>query len=397
MRLLCLGVGLLLLSGCDRPKPMPDEENAVTAFALQRFVDADEISGAVTGVIGPDGLIAVEAFGLADIGQKSPMRKDALFWVGEMSRPMTAVALMMLVEEGKVRLEDPLEKYVPAFKDVKVQTPLGPVAPRRPITLRDLLAHTSGIHPAAATAPGAAIDTLTLAAMADKYASRPLTHEPGAQAVDSDNDSHLLGRVIEVASGRPFAEFMQEQLFYPLGMEDTTFWPDPDQLDLLAKPYARDQANGGLVEVRTQPFTLPLHASERTALPGVGLYSNVRDLGRFAQMLVQNGQLNGRRYLKPATLKQMIAATPGGRTVAGLTEGTRYGLGWQVVAEPKESDGALSPGAYGQSGSYGTQLWIDPVKRRAYLLLIQRGDAAQPVGGEIRKEFLQAVAEAYGR
>jgi len=397
MRLLCLGVGLLLLSGCDRPKPMPDEENAVTAFAVQRFVDADEISGAVTSVIGPDGPIAVEAFGLADIGQKSPMRKDALFWIGEMSRPMTAVALMMLVEEGKVRLEDPLEKYVPAFKDVRVQTPLGLVAPRRSVTLKDLLAHTSGIHPAAATAPGAAIDTLSLAAMAEKFASRPLTHEPGAQAVDSDNDSHLLGRVIEVASGRPYADFMQERLFDPLGMANTTCWPDPDQLDLLAKPYARDQASGGLVEVRNQPFTRPLHTAERTALPGVGLYSGVRDLGRFALMLLQDGQLDGRRYLKPATLKQMIAATTGGMAVAGLTEGTRYGLGWQVVAEPKDINEHLSPGTYGQSGSYGPLLWIDPVKRRAYLLLIQRADVAQEVRGEIRREFQKAVAEGYGR
>lgn len=397
MRLLCLGVGLLLLSGCDGPKPMPDEENAVTAFALQRFVDADEISGAVTGVIGPDGPIAVEAFGLADIGQKSPMRKEALFWIGEMSKPMTAVALMMLVEEGKVRLEDPLEKYVPSFKDVKVQTPLGPVAPRRPITLRDLLAHTSGIHPVAATAPGAALDTLPLAVMADKYAGRPLTQEPGTVSVDTDNDSHLLGRVIEVASGRPYAEFMQERLFDPLGMENTTFWPDPDQLDVLAKPYARDQTNGGLVEARNQPFTLPLHAADRTALPGVGLYSCVRDLGRFAQMLVQNGQLNGRRYLKPATLKQMTAVSAGSRTDGNMPEGLRIGLGFLVVAEPKETTAQLSPGSYGRSGRHGTLLWIDPAKRRAYLLLIQRADLAQPDRAEIAKEFLKTVTEAYGR
>lgn len=397
MRLLCLGVGLLLLSGCDRPKPMPDEENAVTAFALQRFVDADEISGAVTGVIGPDGPIAVEAFGLADIGQKSPMRKDALFWIGEMSRPMTAVALMMLVEEGKVRLEDPLEKYVPAFKDVRVQTPLGLVAPRRSVTLKDLLAHTSGIHPAAATAPGAAIDTLSLAAMAEKFASRPLTHEPGAQAVDSDNDSHLLGRVIEVASGRPYADFMQERLFDPLGMANTTFWPDPDQLDQLAKPYAKDRANGGLIEAKNPWFSLPLHDDRRTPFPAGGLYSCVRDLGRFQQMLLRQGQLDGRSYLKAATLKQMTAAQTGEAFATSLPKGQRMGLGCNLVGEPTDSTAGLSVGAFGQTAAYGPQAWIDPVKQRAYVLLIQRADLTPSERNEISREFLKAVTEAYGK
>ena len=397
MRLLCLGVGLLLLSGCDRPKPMPDEENAVTAFALQRFEDADEITGAVTAAVGPDGLIAVEAFGLADVGGQRPMRKDSLFWIGGMTRTMTAVGVMMLVEEGKVSLEDSLDKYVPAFRDVRLKTAAGLVAPRRPVTVKDLLTHTSGIDPTPATALGEPVDTLSLAAMAEAYARRPLTDEPGAKWADNDNGINLLGRVIEVASGQAYADFMQQRLFDPLGMENTTFWPDPDQLDQLAKPYAKDRANGGLIEAKNPWFSLPLHDDRRTPFPAGGLYSCVRDLGRFQQMLLRQGQLDGRRYLKAATLKQMTAAQTGEAFATSLPKGQRMGLGWNLVGEPTDSTAGLSVGAFGQTAAYGPQAWIDPVKQRAYVLLIQRADLTPTERSEISREFLKAVTEAYGK
>ena len=125
MRLLSLALGLLLLTGCKKEKPMPDNENAITAFALQHFVDNDQITGAVTAVVGPDGLIAVEAFGLADVAGKRSMGKDSMFWIASMTKPMTAMAVMMLVEEGKVKLDDPIEKYVPAFKGIQLKTAQG--------------------------------------------------------------------------------------------------------------------------------------------------------------------------------------------------------------------------------------------------------------------------------
>ena len=131
---------------------MPDNENAVTAFALQHFVDNDQISGAVTAVVGPDGLIAVEAFGLADIAGKRSMGKDSMFWIASMTKPMTAMAVMMLVEEGKVKLDDPLEKFVPEFKGIQLRTAQGLVAPQRVVTVKDLLTHVSGIDTSAVTA-----------------------------------------------------------------------------------------------------------------------------------------------------------------------------------------------------------------------------------------------------
>lgn len=376
---------------------MPDSENAVTAFALQHFVDGDEITGAVTAVVGPDGLIAVEAFGLADVAGKRSMGKDSMFWIASMTKPMTAMAVMMLVEEGKVKLDDPLEQYVPAFKGIQLKTAQGLVAPKRPVTVKDLLTHTSGIDTATVTPPGAPVDTVPFADMCDAYARKPLVTEPGAKWTYNNNGINLLGRIIEVASGKPYADFMQERLFDPLGMENTTFWPTPDHLDVLAKPYAKDKTSGALVEAKNSRFSSPLHDPKRTAIPAGGLYSCARDLGQLYQMLLNGGELDGKRYLKAATLKQMTANQLGDLKGVSFAPGMRMGLGFHLVGEPQEVTESLSPGTYGHGGAFGTQAWIDPVKKRAYVLLIQRTDLKNSDGSDIRREFQKAAKEAYAR
>jgi CubicO group peptidase (beta-lactamase class C family) len=380
-----------MLTGCDRAKPMPDAENAVTAFALQHFVDNDEISGAVTAVVGPDGLIAIEAFGLADIAKKRSMGKDAMFWIASMTKPMTAMAVLMLVEEGKVRLDDPLEKFVPEFKGIQVKAAQGLVAPRRLVTVQDLLTHTSGIDTGAVTPAGAPIDTIPLAEMAAAYAKKPLTDQPGAKWTYNNNAINLLGRIIEVASGKPYADFMQERLFDPLGMENTTFWPSPDHLDVAAKPYSKSKETGALVEARNTRFSEPLHDPKRTP------FSCAKDLGRLYQMLLNDGELDGRRYLKAATLKQMTSNQLGDLPKVSFAPGMHMGLGFHVVAQPQEVTESLSVGTYGHGGAFGTQAWIDPVKKRAYVLLIQRTDLKNSDQSDIRREFQKAAKEAYAK
>jgi CubicO group peptidase (beta-lactamase class C family) len=397
MRLLSLALGLLLLTGCKKEKPMPDNENAITAFALQHFVDNDQISGAVTAVVGPDGLIAVEAFGLADIAGKRSMGKDSMFWIASMTKPMTAMAVMMLVEEGKVKLDDPLEKFVPEFKGIQLKTAQGLVAPQRLITVKDLLTHTSGIDASPVTAPGTPVDTVPLAEMCVRYAGKPLVSEPGAKWAYNNNAINLLGRIIEVASGKPYADFMQERLFDPLGMENTTFWPSPDHLDVLAKPYSKDKESGALVEAKNSRFSTPLHDPKRTAIPAGGLYSCARDLGQIYQMLLNNGELDGKRFLKAATLKQMTANQLGDLPNVSFAPGMHMGLGFHIVSEPKEVTENLSPGTYGHGGAFGTQAWIDPVKKRTYVLLIQRTDLKNSDQSDIRREFQRAAKEAYAK
>ena len=397
MRFLSILLGLLLLTGCDRDKPMPDNENAVTAFALQHFIDGDEISGAVTAVVGPDGLIAVEAFGLADIAKKRSMGKDSMFWIASMTKPMTAMGVMMLVEEGKVQLDDPLEKFVPEFKGIQVKTAQGLVAPQRLVTVKNLLTHTSGIDTGAVTPAGAPIDTVPLAEMAAAYAKKPLTDQPGAKWTYNNNAINLLGRIIEIAGGKPYADFMQERLFDPLGMENTTFWPSPDHLDVAAKPYSKSKETGALVEARNTRFSEPLHDPKRTPFPAGGLFSCAKDLGRLYQMLLNDGELDGRRYLKAATLKQMTSNQLGDLPKVSFAPGMHMGLGFHVVAQPQEVTESLSVGTYGHGGAFGTQAWIDPVKKRAYVLLIQRTDLKNSDQSDIRREFQKAAKEAYAR
>jgi len=376
---------------------MPDNENAVTAFALQHFVDNDVIPGAVTAVVGPDGIIAIEAFGLADVAKKRSMSKDSIFWIASMTKPMTAMGIMMLVEEGKMKLDDPLEKYVPEFKGIQVKTAQGLVAPKRLVTVKDLLTHTSGIDTGAVTPSGAPVDTLPLAQMAAAYAKKPLTDQPGAKWSYNNNAINLLGRIIEVADGKPYAEFMDERLFEPLGMDNTTFWPNPDQLDVIAKPYSQSKENGGLVEAKNSRFSEPLHDQKRTALASGGLFSCAKDLGKLYQMLLNEGQLNGKRYLKAATLKQMTTNQLGDLPNVSFAPGMQMGLGFHVVGVPQEVTESLSAGTYGHGGAFGTQAWIDPVKKRAYVLLIQRTDLKNSDQSDIRREFQKAAKEAYAK
>lgn len=397
MRTLSLALGLLLLTGCQKEKPMPESENAVTAFALQHFVDQDEITGAVTAVVGPDGVIAWEAFGLADIAKKRSMSKDSMFWIASMTKPMTAMGVMMLVEEGKVKLDDPLEKYVPEFKGIRVKTAQGLVAPRRLVIVQDLLTHTSGIDTGAVTPPGAPIDTLPLAEMCVAYAKKPLADQPGAKWTYNNNAINLLGRIIEVAGGKPYADFMQERLFDPLGMENTTFWPTPDHLDVLAKPYSKNKETGALVEAKNSRFSEPLHDPKRTPFPAGGLYSCAKDLALLYQMLLNEGELDGKRYLRAETLKQMTSNQLGDLPKVSFAPGMHMGLGFHVVAQPQEVTESLSVGTYGHGGAYGTQAWIDPVKKRAYVLLIQRTDLKNSDQSDIRREFQKAAKEAYAR
>ena len=397
MRFLSLCFGLFLLTGCDREKPMPDNENAVTAFALQHFIDSDVITGAVTAVVGPDGIIAIEAFGLADVAKKRSMGKDSMFWIASMTKPMTAMGVMMLVEEGKVKLDDPLEKFVPEFKGIQLKTAQGLVAPKRVVTVKDLLTHTSGIDTTTATPANTPVDTLPLAEMCVAYAKKPLVNEPGSQWTYNNNAINLLGRIIEVASGKPFADFMEERLFEPLGMTNTTFWPSPDHLDVLAKPYSKNKDSGELVEAKNSRFSEPLHDQKRTAMASGGLYSCAKDLGQLYQMLLNDGQLDGKRYLKAATLKQMTSNQLGDLAKVSFAPGMHMGLGFHIVHAPQDATESLSVGTYGHGGAFGTQAWIDPVKKRAYVLLIQRTDLKNSDQSDIRREFQKAASEAYTR
>jgi CubicO group peptidase (beta-lactamase class C family) len=389
----------MLTSGCTQPAPREevslDENNAVFSFALQELQEKQEFAGAVTLVVGPNRIIALEAFGLADIASGRPMRKDCVFWIASMTKPITAMGVLMLVEEGKVGLDEPVEKYLPSFKGQKLGTPTGPVPAPRPVTVRDLLTHTSGLSAASLTAANQPVDTIPLAAMVDHSGRTPLISAPGAKWAYSNTGINALGRIIEVVSGQPYADFVQKRFFDPLDMNSTSFWPDDTLQASLATPYRKDKATGKLIAAGNSRFSNPLQNRARTALPAGGLFSTANDLAQLYQMILRGGELDGHRFLRPETLKLMTTNQLGEMPKVSFAEGMRMGLGFHVVGTPVGVTESLSPGSFGHGGAYGTQAWIDPVRRQAYVLLIQRTDLANSDGSEIRREFQKTAVEAF--
>jgi CubicO group peptidase (beta-lactamase class C family) len=323
------------------------------------------------------------------------MRKDSVFWIASMTKPITAMGVLMLVEEGKVGLDEPVEKYLPSFKGQKVATPTGPVPAPRPVTVRDLLTHTSGLSAASLTAANQPVDTIPLAAMVDHSGRTPLISAPGAKWAYSNTGINALGRIIEVVSGQPYADFVQKRFFDPLDMNSTSFWPDITLQASLAMPYRKDKVTGELIAAGNSRFSNPLENRARTALPAGGLFSTANDLAQLYQMILRGGELDGHRFLRPETLKLMTANQLGEMPKVSFAEGMRMGLGFHVVGTPIGVTESLSPGSFGHGGAYGTQAWIDPVRRQAYVLLIQRTDLANSDGSEIRREFQKTAVEAF--
>jgi CubicO group peptidase (beta-lactamase class C family) len=397
---------LIGLSGCSEPKPSAapkvdppgsslDEQNAVFSYALQNYLDEAQISGAVTAVASADKTLALEAFGLADIKGLRSMHKDSIFWIASMTKPITSMAVMMLVEEKKLQLDDPVEKYLPVFHDQKLQRDKTLVSPARPVTIRDLLTHTSGLASSSPTAANQPVDTLSLAQMVEFYAHQPLISEPGAKWAYSNNGMNTLGRLIEVVSGQSYADFLQTRFFTPLGMNHTSFWPNAEDQARMAKPYRR--VDDQLVEATNFRFSTPLENPQRTALPAGGLFSNAHDLIKLYQMILSGGETHGHRYLTASTLQQMTTNQLGDLPKVSFTPGMHMGLGFHVVHEPQGVTESLSPGTYGHGGAYGTQVWIDPVKQRIYLLLIQRTDLPNSDGSDIRRDFQKTALESFGK
>jgi CubicO group peptidase (beta-lactamase class C family) len=338
---------------------------------FQARVDAGVFPGAVIG-LERDGKIAyLQAVGTQDRARTVPMKPDSIFWIASMTKPVTSVAAMMLVDEDKLELDAPVAKYLPELADMKIDG----VLPKRPMQVVDLLRHTAGLtYPEEGTTPqhrayGRAIFRRdhTLAEFVSSLADKPLLYQPGevweySWAVD------VLGRVIEVVSGESFDVFLRTRLFEPLGMVDTGFVVPPEKLARVVDPAP--MGRWPLFDI-TKPA--------RLFSGGGGLASTAPDYLRFCQMLLNGGELDGRRYLSAATVKRMTTdqLAPGtpfkgdvGRWV-GPAWGTSWGLGFEVRTNPDDSLRPGAVGSFGWSGIWGTYFWIDPAAQLAGVLMIQ--------------------------
>ena len=381
---------------------------------IQRYIGAKEIAGAVTVVTRRGRMAHFEAHGLMDLESKTPMRKDGLFRIASMSKPVTGVAILMLVEEGKVRLTDPVSRFIPEFKNTQVaiakpgpegSAPAGGRGGRggpppeitltpatRAITVRDLMTHTSGLASGGAGSREAArvaprVTTENLAIHIPKLGAAPLDFQPGTEwRYSALAGIEVLGRIVEVASGQTFDQFLKQRLFDPLGMKDTAFFPTDSQLPRVVSLYGRSPE--GVLSKEDSPGWL---TTKTFFSGGAGLWSTAEDYTQFAQMLVNGGQLNGKRILGPRTVEMMATNHVGDLfSAAGATRrGMGFGLTVEVVMDPVATSQRRSAGSFGWDGAFGTHFWVDPKEQIAGVLMIQRS-----VNAALNRDFENAVMQA---
>jgi len=386
-----LSLGLLALLLPVRGEDAKGDALAKIKPAMQAFVDQQEVAGVVSVVGRKDGILSTEAVGMLNLEKKQPMTKDALFRIASMTKPITAIGIMILVDEGKLAIDDPVEKHLPEFKGQMLVAERGKDSltlkkPSRPIVLRDLMTHTSGLP--GGFPPGLA-DLYTrrqhtLAEAVLVSSQRPLDFEPGTRWAYCNAGIDVLGRVIEVVSGMSFEDFLQKRVFTPLEMKDTTFYPTEAQKERLAITYGKDKKDGKLTPVMNQVLDLPKGAKH--PVPAGGLYSTGADQAKLYQMMLNKGSLGKAKILSPESVTAMTGVHTGDLT-AGFGQGMGFGLGWAVVQKPMGATEMLSPGTYGHGGAFGTQGWIDAKQDLFVILLIQRVGMSGGDGSKIRQEL----------
>jgi CubicO group peptidase (beta-lactamase class C family) len=353
------------------------------AELLQPFVERQELAGAVALVADAKGTLSVETVGFADIAAREPMKPDALFWIASQSKAMTAAAVMMLVDEGKLSLDDPVEKHLPEFEDQmtiveKSDDAMSLKKPARSATVRDLLSHMSGL-PFSSAIERPTLDGLPLETVVRSYAMTPLAADPGVKYQYSNAGINTAARLIEVLSRAKYEDFMQERLFDPLGMKNTTFWPDEDQAKRLAKSYRPGPNGAGLVEIPIGQLQYPLSdRCRRFPMPAGGLFSTAEDVATFCRMLLNDGELDGRRYLSEDAVQAMTTR----QTPNSVKES--YGLGLSV-----------GPDWYGHGGAQATNMEVRPEPGLVTVWLVQHAGFPGE-GAKAQGEFKTWAIKRYG-
>ena len=378
--------------------------------SMQEFVDRREAGGIVTLIAREGKVVDLHASGFQDVENRTPMKTDTIFRIMSMTKPITSTAVMMLAEEGKLLLADPVSRFIPAFKGQRVVADGGATVPaRREVTIRDLLTHRSGLtygfinggavgnaYRSGGVTDGFVPTSMTTAEGIDKLAAQPLVAQPGA-AWNYGLSTDALGRVVEVASGMPFDVFLRERIFEPLGMIDTAFELPDAKWPRMATLYTPE--SGGIRPMRDPESLGNTHMSpiatyktgRRYMSGGAGLTSTARDYWRFGQMLLNGGAFNRVRLLSPTSIDLMTGNHTSDLPPAGLLgPGTGFGLGFRVVTDVTATQTHGSVGMYGWLGLYGTVFWVDPKEQLVAIMLVQRYPGST-VGGLFQPLVYQTI------
>ncbi len=372
---------------------------------MHGWVDQGRIAGVVTLVARRGKVVHVDAYGMADVEHNEPMTKDTYFRLFSMTKPVTSVALLTLYEEGKFQLDDPLARYLPEFKDIKVfagvdkQGALITEDAVRAPTLHDVFRHTAGFSYGAGPEPVQKLLTpspyaeASLEALAHRLANAPLIYQPGTRWVYSFSHD-IQARLVEVLSGMPFDEYVRKHIFQPLGMNEVVFGLPPKLAGKFANTYSPNDA-GKLIASDTPEKT----TYNTPPFGGTSLAGPVMDYARFAQMLVNSGELDGARILSPRTVDLMATnhlpdGVARGSAGGGEASGEGYGLGVRVVIDPAKAGNLTSAGTFGWSGAAGTHFFVDRKEQLTAVFMIQRqGSGARGMSDEFETLVYQAIVD----
>jgi CubicO group peptidase (beta-lactamase class C family) len=375
-------------------------------IGMQRYIDEKRIAGIVTLVARRGRVVHFETFGMRDIEARKAMELDTIFRIYSMTKPITSVALMMLYEHGLFHLYDPVSKFIPEFKEVKVLVTEGEFADlTRQITIRDLLTHTAGLS--YGDQEDSPVDELygqadlfspdmTLDEMMRRLTALPLVHQPGEvwrYSVATD----VVGHLVEVISGTPLADFLEEKIFQPLVMKDTAFFVPPAKMERFATVYG--QTERGNLEVLDVATAGDYSETVRLHLGGQGLVSTAADYLRFTQMVLNKGDLDGVRFLAPKTVELMTTnhLPPSLLPIAMGEEqmpGFGFGLGFSVLIDAAHAGILASAGTHGWGGWASTKFWIDPQEELIGILMLQYIPSdTYPIGEDFRTLVYQALID----
>jgi CubicO group peptidase (beta-lactamase class C family) len=404
---LALPVGTAPTVGKPEEVGLSSERLQRLAQMIQRRIAAGDLAGAVVAIARKGRVAYVNAQGVMDLDTKQPMSSSSMFRIASMTKPVVGVGVMMMVEEGKLRLNDPVSRYIPEFRNMKVavlQTaPAGrgggaaaaaPATPQfytvpaqREVTIKDLLTHTSGLGSGPMSTSDiekiARKDGETLAQYIPRLGGTALEFQPGSRwAYSPGAGFETLGRIIEIASGMPLDRFFRTRIFDPLGMKDITFWPTDAQMSRLATVYSRTPT--GLNKQVMPNDTMSRNVYFRGS---GGLYSTAEDYLPLGIMLAGGGEMNSKRLLSRKTVEMMSAAhVPD--TLQGRPAGEGYGLSVRVVTNHAARGTMLSDGTFGWTGAQGTHFFVDPKEELTAVLMVQTSN------GEIQRDFEDLVAQS---
>ena len=346
--------------------------------ALKTSIADEEIVGAVALVTDSERTLSLETAGSFDLEVETPMPEDALFCIASMTKPITAVAVLMMVEEGALSLDDSLEKHLPEFGELKDEA-----GRRVEVTIRQCLSHVSGMSDLTLEEED---QCRTLADLIPFIISKPVGFTPGSEWCYCQTSINMAAHVVEVLSGLDFPTFLQTRIFERLGMVDTSFYPDQARISRIASIYGSMDQGGWEKSNHDWVTHGRLETNDRYPKANAGLFSTAEDYAKFCQCLLRGGE----GLISEASCRE-LGTVQTGDLVTGFTPGNGWGLGCAVTVEPQGVTSMLSPGTFGHGGLYGTQGWIDPVLGRAYLLMVQRSDFENADGSRVREAFQEAA------